>query len=64
MGRHARDRMRNLEAADMLASEPRERRRVAGGLRLDLHRWREPGRDRERNAVEEIAAGHLAHSQS
>ena len=64
MVRHTRDRMRSLEAADMLPAQAHERRRVAGGLRRNLHRGREPGRDRKRKAVEEIAAGHLAHAQS
>ncbi len=64
MGWRAGDRMRGLEAADVLPAQARERRRVAGRLRRNLHRGREPGRDRQRKAVEEIAAGHLAHAQS
>ena len=61
MGRHTGDRMRGLEAADMLPTQAGERRRIAGRLRRNLHCGREPGRDRERKAVEEIAAGHFAH---
>src|SRR5438552_4046228 len=64
MNRHMCDRMGGLKATDMLSAQAGKRRRVAGGLGRNLHRGREPGRDRQRKAVEEIAAGNLAHSQS
>src|SRR6185369_2013841 len=41
----AGDRMRGLEAADMLPAQARECRRRAGGLRRNLHRGRESGRN-------------------
>ena len=64
MRRREHERMRGFECADVLPAQPGQRRGVAGGLRGNLHRGREPGRDRERGAVEEIAAGNLAHSQT
>jgi hypothetical protein len=59
-----RHRMRGLEAAGVLSPRARECRRIAGGLCRNLHRGRESGRNRQRQAIEEIAAGHLAHAQS
>src|SRR5262249_1702130 len=64
LGWRTHDCVRSFEAADMLSPQACERRRVAGGLRRNLHRGREPGRNRQRKAVEEIAAGDITHAPS
>src|SRR4030088_3370544 len=48
-------RVRGLERAGVLATQPGERGRVAHGLRRHLGRGRETGGDGERRAVEEVA---------
>jgi hypothetical protein len=54
--------MADLERARMMAAHPRERGRIARGLRHDLRHGRKPGRDRERRAVEKIAARDVGHA--
>ena len=64
-------RVRGLERAGVLPAQPRERRRVAHGLRCDLGpdlgpdlgRRRETGGDGERRAVEEVASRNRGHAR-
>ena len=56
-------RVRGLERAGVLAAQPRERRRIAHGLRRDLGRRRETGGDGERRAVEEVASRNRGHAR-
>ena len=55
-------RVRGLERAGVLATQPRERGRVAHGLRRDLGRGRETGGDGQRCAVEEVASRNRGHA--
>jgi hypothetical protein len=55
--------VRGLERAGVLPAQPRERRRVAQGLRRDLGRRRETGGDGERRAVEEVASRNRGHAR-
>src|SRR3981081_2838619 len=55
-------RVRGLERAGVLATQPGERRRIAHGLRRDLGRRRETGGDAECRDVEEVASRNRGHA--
>src|SRR5262249_58184582 len=55
--------MGDLERAGMVPAHAGERRRVAEGLCGKLRRRRQPGRDRERGPVEEVASGDIGHAR-
>src|SRR5215813_753503 len=55
--------MSDLERAGMVSTHAGERRRVAEGLRGKLPRRRQPGRDRQRGPIEEVAPGDRGHSK-
>ena len=52
----AGDLMGGLERAGMLAAQPGQGGRIAGGLGRDLLGRRQPRRDRQSHAVEEVAS--------
>src|SRR5262249_55851018 len=63
-GALARRQVRHFERAVVLAAQAGQRRRIARRLGRNLRRGRQPRGDRQRDAIEEVAAGDVAHGRS